>query len=653
MRRLLLCCLAVACSEEAPSRRSAGAPPPDGPDLVASDITVSFESRVFPPGHCWVQEGCIGPGTRDLLHLSATIRNAGNRPLEVEPVGSACVTPFVRDFLGWRLLDAGGAAVASGAVSTQCISDGTCTTLDPAAVAVLPGGGMCDAADVTGVPAGDYTLEVTVDPNGTITERSRTNNTAVLPISVPETACVQPLCGDVCCEGTCTGGLCMLPDLSVDRQRLAESWFVQSMWIDEDDCAVVEGCVLAPGRRRLLRFSTTTPNTGNADLFIGDPTGNPAMQYSACHDHYHFEDYARYRLVDDAGADAALGRKQAFCLIDTDRVSGDQPPQYWCDYQGITVGWSDTYGSYLDCQWIDVTGVAEGDYEIEVAVNPAGVFREVDFSNNVSTTGVRLSSDPSYCAPGVEVCGDGIDQSCDGRIDEDCAPVSGIDACERAFPLLSSGTLDVAVQSSAFFGLQLDAPEIVYLSTHGSSLDTSLVLYDAGCANVVTSNDGSCGAAQASLLQPLAAGSYVVELRAATAGTVSLKLERSGGCADATRITGAGSYSGNTSGGVNNHGYNCARDAGGGPDQTYYFATCPGARGIQLYTCGSGFDTTLEVRRGACNGPIVRSGCNDDGCSTGRGSNILTDLAGDELWFVIVDGYETGSAGAYTLNVDL
>ena len=35
----------------------------------------------------------------------------------------------------------------------------------------------------------------------------------------------------------------------------------------------------------------------------------------------------------------------------------------------ISPGWSDLYGNGLDCQWIDITGVPEGDYIVRVSIN--------------------------------------------------------------------------------------------------------------------------------------------------------------------------------------------------------------------------------------------------------------------------------------------
>jgi len=61
-----------------------------------------------------------------------------------------------------------------------------------------------------------------------------------------------------------------MPDLMVDGQRLADSWVIYDQTFDPTTCSVVEGSV-QPGEHRVLRFTVTTPNIGDADIFIGDP----------------------------------------------------------------------------------------------------------------------------------------------------------------------------------------------------------------------------------------------------------------------------------------------------------------------------------------------------------------------------------------------
>ncbi|MEO8604699.1 MAG: lysyl oxidase family protein [bacterium] len=200
--------------------------------------------------------------------------------------------------------------------------------------------------------------------------------------------------GDITCTAQTgpTGG--NLPDLGVDEAELHNTWHITTENFAADHCAVVEGCVDGTGQRKLLRFNTTTPNYGPGDVFLGDPRGSSTFQYSSCHNHYHFKEYADYRLLDMGGNIVARGHKQAFCLVDLYRppgLRGDPTAQFTdCGFQGISAGWADVYHGGLDCQWIDVTGVPPGRYMLEVQINPAHVIQEHDYSNNVGRTEITI-----------------------------------------------------------------------------------------------------------------------------------------------------------------------------------------------------------------------------------------------------------------------
>jgi hypothetical protein len=183
-----------------------------------------------------------------------------------------------------------------------------------------------------------------------------------------------------------------LPDLTVSEADLRNSLEIHTKTFRNDDCAIDEGCVDGPGTRRLLRFDTVTPNLGPGDVFVGDPSSRSDFVFSQCHAHYHFEDYADYRLLDMQGNIVRLGHKQAFCLIDLYNPTNPQArPQFTdCGFQGISAGWADIYNRGLDCQWVDITGVPEGRYVLEVSVNPARVIEEGNYSNNVARTEVFI-----------------------------------------------------------------------------------------------------------------------------------------------------------------------------------------------------------------------------------------------------------------------
>jgi hypothetical protein len=198
-----------------------------------------------------------------------------------------------------------------------------------------------------------------------------------------------------------------MPDLVVDKKATEQHWVIREEKLPFEFCSVQEGGV-TPGLRRLLRFTVTTPNIGDADVFVGDPLehmdpngdGDFADQdgmfeFASCHNHFHFQNYAVYRLIERRadGSDGKVWRssKKGFCMLDTDpnprsTYSNEQPAGdrnfYACGtttargFQGVSHGWSDTYIWYLGGQYFVLDGgdgqepVPPGLYYIEVTVNP-------------------------------------------------------------------------------------------------------------------------------------------------------------------------------------------------------------------------------------------------------------------------------------------
>jgi hypothetical protein len=176
-----------------------------------------------------------------------------------------------------------------------------------------------------------------------------------------------------------------LSDLTVDPQRFTAQMEIIDRYFDSTSCELIEGSVNAAGYRRLLRFDTVLINAGDGTLSVGSPTdpSNPyhsVFEFSPCHGHYHISGFADYRLLNMDGTVAALGHKQAFCFISsfkyTNDYNGQDKPSFTCANQGIQSGWGDWYYKQLSGQWIDITGVREGDYRVRVQINAAGTFNE-------------------------------------------------------------------------------------------------------------------------------------------------------------------------------------------------------------------------------------------------------------------------------------
>ena len=162
-------------------------------------------------------------------------------------------------------------------------------------------------------------------------------------------------------------------------------------------CALEDGCLASDAanqsldhRRHLLRFDSLTMNYGTRVF-------SPYLERSqwiwhACHNHYHsFEVFVAYDLLDSNGTKVAEGHKASFCLEDSMCENGGYS-SYRCGSgtQGISVNCGDLYARHLDCQWIDITGVPNGDYVIRIHVNPDQLVVESDYRNNIIQCNISL-----------------------------------------------------------------------------------------------------------------------------------------------------------------------------------------------------------------------------------------------------------------------
>lgn len=118
------------------------------------------------------------------------------------------------------------------------------------------------------------------------------------------------------------------------------------------------------------------------------------------HNHFHLEDYARYTLqpVNAPGGSQRTSSKVSFCLLDNAKINTRLPnapkkPVYeTCNpyVQGISVGWGDTYASFLEGQSFDFSGNPSGDYLLKIDVNPLGNLFESNYTDNVSCALLRI-----------------------------------------------------------------------------------------------------------------------------------------------------------------------------------------------------------------------------------------------------------------------
>jgi len=164
------------------------------------------------------------------------------------------------------------------------------------------------------------------------------------------------------------------------------------------ECARQEGClasdadnVVGSTFRLLLRFDSLTMNYGVRDF---TPVLDPSeWLWHTCHNHSHsFEEFVTYDLLDLDGTKVAEGHKASFCLQDTlCDVGGYRRHLCSASTQGISQNCGDLYASYLDCQWIDITGVPSGRYILQNHINPHQLAVESDYHNNIIQCTIDLN----------------------------------------------------------------------------------------------------------------------------------------------------------------------------------------------------------------------------------------------------------------------
>ncbi len=184
-----------------------------------------------------------------------------------------------------------------------------------------------------------------------------------------------------------------MPDLIVDQAALRQHWVVRDEFLSAEQCSAIEGNV-TPGERKIVRFTVSTPNVGDADLVVGDPNQHVAdglFEFAACHNHHHFRNYARYELIDPRTGQVWRAAKRGFCMIDIERykeytgVASNKRRFAVCGQvgiagnQGVSKGWTDIYDWRLAGQFFVLDGgdgqpaVPAGEYLIRITVNPGYV----------------------------------------------------------------------------------------------------------------------------------------------------------------------------------------------------------------------------------------------------------------------------------------
>lgn len=124
--------------------------------------------------------------------------------------------------------------------------------------------------------------------------------------------------------------------------------------------------------------------------------------FHVVHDHWHFENIARYDLVGTDGRVVASNTKVSFCLVDSDHAypnaagSPSSPHFRLCGArlnQGISIGWADVYSPTTPGQELDIAGVPDGVYCFISTADPANQLLETAERDNSRTQALRIQGD--------------------------------------------------------------------------------------------------------------------------------------------------------------------------------------------------------------------------------------------------------------------
>lgn len=124
------------------------------------------------------------------------------------------------------------------------------------------------------------------------------------------------------------------------------------------------------------------------------------------HDHWHVLGYQKFKLQKLDATTIGTGAKTGFCALDSYWYGSSKPSFYDADrlicqtgpsgtvLMGTQRKWGDIYRRQIAYQWVDITGLPNGEYKLKVIADPpfetGGRFRESNETNNRAWTRIRI-----------------------------------------------------------------------------------------------------------------------------------------------------------------------------------------------------------------------------------------------------------------------
>lgn len=208
---------------------------------------------------------------------------------------------------------------------------------------------------------------------------------------------------------------------------------------------IVDGCFtderVRKGAARCLRYDGKVANVGYGPfelLYVADAHAGLASatqriyrkdgsykdrfatqsEFHPTHAHFHVRDFYTARLWKATTRGKKLGKKpvamgdkNGFCPEDSTYVgpAPSSPDRYSCltdeessaspaslQVVGISAGWMDVYTASLPDQFVEISGVADGSYVLEIELDPNNVFKESVETDNKACTLLQLAGQDAH-----------------------------------------------------------------------------------------------------------------------------------------------------------------------------------------------------------------------------------------------------------------
>ncbi len=204
----------------------------------------------------------------------------------------------------------------------------------------------------------------------------------------------------------------------------------------------------------------------------------------------------------------------------------------------------------------------------------------------------------------------------------------------------------------------LPSPSDVTIELDGSTF--SNMSLRTACGDGATQLNCASGDPARVRLRGLGAGTYYVITESSSSGSYTLRVDAappttvvpvSGNenCSSAHVIPATGGvFTGSTLGMANDLETSMCGSNAGSPDAAFVLTLTERKR-VVATTDGSAYDTVLHIHQTACATRAERY-CDDDGGS-GVGTSLLDRTLDAGTYYIVVDGWGTGSSGSYVLDV--